>query len=155
MQLRFGFQVGLVRSRHTVIAPEVNCFALVSDGRQPFSALTVKANPLRRGKLSPFPDHVAHVLRARRHTQIAKTVIRFQPVDVVYIALRPRAGHVKPGQAMRSNQAATEINVSIPRSLNIPGLGSSTCSAAASFQPDKHTGFRVIVQQTAKMISII
>ena len=96
---------------------------------------------------------ISLILRVISFTKIAKSIVVFNLVDMVYLIFRPSTVDVKPSKPMGFVCFRSDSDNVIPANILMPGYISDFYAICRTINPSKYSGIRTIVQNLTQSFS--
>ena len=148
----FKLQVSLMRLLGRVKAAFADTFAVCHNLHSPFSLVNTDTKEARFVGFGWVP-HVLQIAKTRNFPKIAKLIVLFVSVPVVYVKRRKSAGHVQPRKSVRQPFLVVDSNCPVPRVGRTTGTFTDKIGAAMMFFPDKNASLWVVVKNGLDMVS--
>ena len=148
----FKLQVSLMRLLGRVKAAFADTFAVCHNLHSPFSLVGTDTKEARFVGFGWVP-HVLQIAKTRNFPKIAKLIVLFVSVPVVYVKRRKSAGHVQPRKSVRQPFLVVDSNCPVPRVGRTTGTFTDKIGAAVMFFPNKIASLWVVVKNGLDMVS--
>ena len=145
-------QVSLMRLLGRVKAPFADAFAVCHNLHSPFSLVGADTKEARFVGFGWVP-YVLQIAKTRNFPKIAKLIVLFVSVPVVYVKRRKSAGHVQPCKSVRQPFLVVDGNYPVPRVGRTTGTFTDKIGAAVMFIPNKIASLWVVVKNRLDMVS--
>lgn len=154
VMLTFDFQVGLMRFLRSIKPSNQRMHAVCANPRAPSLAASQLRHTQQSAGFIPCMRSflILNVACGRYVAQIFERVVARIAINVVYIACRPHAGHVKPCQTIGAVPLFIYANDAIPLGLNVSSNCSRNNFSTRFDAPNKVAGFGVVVQQCTQLV---
>ena len=143
VQLLLGFKVHIVRGFGRREQTQSNRFVVNFDLSKPFVVFFADA---RKAAFVVYTFTVLRVLSVCSFSQVTKSVVGANSVDMVKLASRPFAVDVQPSQSMRGVQRVIQPDTGVPVLHAASGFIART-TPAPRHVPGKNAGVAVILDQ--------
>jgi len=151
MKRTFSRKISFMRLLGGVVVSYAPRFTVYRNAGAPTALVRNDAN--ETGLVSfVWAPYVLRISVRKHHPQVGKTVVVFDPVEVVYHPFGPCSGHVQPDQTMRfikaAAQAYKDVALVVSRACHIAyvhGLSYAFC-------PSKKTSIGVVVQYATNVV---
>ena len=152
MMQTLKLQISLMRLFGRIKAAFADAFTVYHDLHPPFSLVstnTKKAYFIGFGWL----PHVLQITKSRNLAKVAKLVVLFVSISMVYVKQWKRAGYIQPSKPV--SQSFLVVDGNSP----VPGVGWTTrtftdkIGAAVMCLPDKITSLWVVIKDGSNMVS--
>ena len=143
VQLLLGFKVHIVRGFGRREQTQSNRFVVNFDLSKPFAVFFADA---RKAAFVVYTFTVLRVLSVCSFSQVTKSVVGANSVDMIKLASRPFAVDVQPSQSMRGVQCVIQPDTGVPVLHAAPGFIARTTSAPRHV-PGKNACVAVILDQ--------
>jgi hypothetical protein len=154
MKFSLQFQICLVRFFCGVKPSNQHLYTVCANTRAPsFAASQLRHTQQSAGLISCVRLFlILNVACGRYVSQIFERVIAWIAINMIYVARRPHASHVKPSQTIGAVPSFIDANDAVAFGLNIPSNCSRNNFTTRFNAPSKESCFRVVVQQCTQLI---
>jgi hypothetical protein len=154
MMQSFCFYIGLMRQFGSVKPSYKTVNAVCANTRAPsFAAFKFRhAQKSSRFVACMCPFLVLDVARRQNISKVAKRIVSGVAVNVVNVAGRPFARHVKPRQTTGSVSSFVNPNDCVPFGLDVPSNRARNNFTTRFDAPSKAACFWVVVQQCVQLV---
>lgn len=123
-----------------------------TDSRLPAPASPIQSDSWIAGGVVLLGDLVLHVLRVRHRAQIAKSVVRPVPINVINLRFRPDPMHVKPCQPMGFVDAVVNADDAVALAIDRTRNASSN-TTVTTLSAGENAGGWLVVQNLFQSFS--
>ena len=150
--LSLKLQIFLMRFFRRIKTAYAYTFAINHNLRSPFTLMSANA---QQANFVGFGcgSNILQIAKPSNLSQIAKTIVCFIAVNVVYMINRHFASYIKPRQSMRQSFNIVNGNTDVASAMNRSSNFSDKVGTPVMFAPNKNAGLRVITQRLAQMFN--
>ena len=152
MMQALKFKVSMVRFFWRIETAFAQSFSIHHDLNTPFSLMrrnTQKSRFVCLGGVS----HILQITKTRNFSKVAKFVVLFVSVPMIYVKRWKLASHVQPSKAMRQSFLIVYRNAPIPSVSRATCAFTNKVGSAMMRFPNKIARFWIVIKNRSDMVS--